>query len=67
MKKLAFTLGSFILLGNMLACNNANQSENNMNDSDPLYEDTMDMAPMDTTNMEVDTSMENMPVDTTSM
>lgn len=66
MKKLSLLLGTAIFIGSIVACNNPNQNDT-MDDSDNMYEDTMDMAPMDTTGMGADTSMESTPIDTTTM
>lgn len=66
MKNLSLFLGTALFALGMVACNNPNQNDT-LDDTDNMYEDTMDMAPMDTTGMDVDTSLESAPLDTTSM
>lgn len=68
MKKIGLLVTCAALAWSMQACNNSNR---NNTDTDSLYQDTMDMAPMDTTGMGMDTmdtsGMTTMPMDTTSM
>lgn len=66
MKKLSLFVGTAILIGSIAACNNPSQNDT-MDESDNMYEDTMDMAPMDTAGMEADTSLESTPIDTMGM